>query len=62
MKTRTRARAPTLASDARGGALVEYVILTGVVGLLALQAFRAFGTHASNTMHEQGADVAKLGL
>lgn len=62
MRTGTRGRAPVLASDAKGGALVEYLILTGVVALLAVQAFRAFGNHAASTMHEQGADVAKLGL
>jgi hypothetical protein len=62
MRTAAVARPQGAISDTRGGALTEYVIWTGVVALLALQAFRAFGTHAANTIHEQGADVAKLGL
>jgi hypothetical protein len=62
MTAGTRRHSPDWIADRRGGALTEYVIWTGVVALLALQAFRAFGTDEAKTIHEQGADVAKLGL
>jgi hypothetical protein len=46
----------------RGGALVEYVILVGVVALLAIHAFTVFGTDTSTVVHQEGANVAKLGF
>jgi Flp pilus assembly pilin Flp len=49
-------------SDDRGGALVEYLILVGVVALLAIHAFTVFGTDTSTVIHEEGANVAKLGF
>jgi Flp pilus assembly pilin Flp len=49
-------------SDARGGAVVEYVILVGVVALLAIHAFTVFGTDTSTVVHQEGANVAKLGF
>jgi Flp pilus assembly pilin Flp len=50
------------AADTRGSAAVEYVVLVGVVALLALHAFTVFGTDASSTIRQQGADVSKLGF
>jgi Flp pilus assembly pilin Flp len=49
-------------SDATGSALVEYLVLVGVVALLALQAFSIFGQGVSGTVGQEGADVAKLGF
>jgi Flp pilus assembly pilin Flp len=49
-------------SDARGGALVEYLLLVGVVALLAVHAFGLFGSEASTAIHRQGVDLAGLGL
>jgi Flp pilus assembly pilin Flp len=51
-----------LVRDRQGGALVEYMIVTGVVALLALGAFRAFGTDVSTTVRAQGANIAKFGF
>jgi hypothetical protein len=56
---RLRGRSP---GESRGGAFVEYVILVGVVALLAIHAFSVFGTDASTTIRLEGADVAKLGF
>jgi Flp pilus assembly pilin Flp len=49
-------------ADATGSALVEYLLLVGVVALLALQAFSVFGQDVSGTVGKEGADVAKLGF
>ena len=48
--------------DDHGAAVVEYVILVGVVALLAIHAFSVFGTDTSTVIHQEGADVAKLGF
>jgi Flp pilus assembly pilin Flp len=50
------------AGNTRGSAAIEYVVLVGVVALLALHAFTVFGTDASNTVRQEGADVSKLGF
>jgi Flp pilus assembly pilin Flp len=49
-------------NDDRGEAFVEYVILVGVVALLAIHAFTVFGTDTSTVIHQEGANVAKLGF
>jgi Flp pilus assembly pilin Flp len=49
-------------NDDRGGAVVEYLILVGVVALLAIHAFTVFGTDTSTVVHAEGANVAKLGF
>jgi Flp pilus assembly pilin Flp len=51
-----------LPRESRGNAFVEYVILVGVVALLAIHAFSVFGTGTSTVVREQGADVAKMGF
>jgi hypothetical protein len=69
-KGRARRSLPSVASvgrrrsfaDATGSALVEYLVLVGVVALLAIQAFTIFGQDASTTIGKEGADVAKLGF
>lgn len=50
------------ARNACGSAAVEYVVLVGVVALLALHAFSVFGTEAASTVRSEGADVSKLGF
>jgi pilus assembly protein Flp/PilA len=43
--------------DARGANMVEYIILVGVVAVLAMAAFKAFGTSVQTKIQEQGAVV-----
>ena len=50
------------AGGSRGSAVIEYVVLVGVVALLALHAFTVFGTDASSTIRQEGADVSRLGF
>ncbi len=40
--------------DARGANMVEYIILVGVVAVLAMAAFKAFGGAVQNKIGEQG--------
>jgi hypothetical protein len=54
--------ATSLAADTRGGSLAEYLILVGVVVLLAIQAFTGFGSEVARTMKDQMLDQAKMGL
>jgi Flp pilus assembly pilin Flp len=49
-------------TEARGSALVEYLILVGVVALLAIHAFAAFGGDVGGVVNQEGANVAKLGF
>lgn len=46
--------------DTRGANLVEYIILVGVVALLALAGFRIFGTNVDAKIKSQGADVTAI--
>lgn len=47
----------TLFADRRGANLVEYIILVGVVALLALAAFRFFGKSVRATVDKQSVHV-----
>jgi Flp pilus assembly pilin Flp len=49
-----------LASDERGSNLVEYVILVGVVSLVALTGFRAFGGAILEKVGEQADAVSRI--
>lgn len=46
-----------LGRDTRGANMVEYIILVGVVALLAIVAFKAFNTSVSNKIQAQGKAV-----
>ena len=48
-----------IASDTRGSNYVEYMILVGVIALLAIPAFTAFGGRASATIRDEGTLVDK---
>lgn len=50
-----------LAKDTRGANLVEYVILVGVVALLSIAAFKAFGGKVQSKVQEQGGKVDQIG-
>jgi hypothetical protein len=60
-----RTRGPhrgSLVHDTEGGAMLEYLILVGVVALLSIQAFSGFAGKVDKTMNEQMLDPAKMGL
>jgi pilus assembly protein Flp/PilA len=46
--------------DERGATLLEYIILVGVIALLAIGAFRAFGTSVSDKITEQTTTVGGI--
>ena len=46
-----------LVRDRRGANLVEYILLVGVVALLALGAFRAFGKKVGTTVNDQATEL-----
>jgi len=48
--------------DANGNSFLEYAILVGVVALLGLGAFTAFGAEASAGIDLAGSNLAYLGL
>jgi Flp pilus assembly pilin Flp len=62
--TRSRALRWLLAAlrETAGASLVEYIVIVGVVALLALFAFSTFGDDANGGLANAGADVAKLGF
>ena len=49
-----------LLEDTRGANLVEYIILVGVVALMAIAAFQAFGDKVTGKVREQGGTVTDL--
>lgn len=51
----------TLLRDSRGANLVEYIILVGVIALIALAGFKFFGKTVDNKVQEQGNKVNQIG-
>ena len=49
-----------LVRDERGATLLEYIILVGVIALLAIGAFRAFGSSVSAKITEQTTTVGGI--
>ncbi len=47
--------------DQQGANLVEYVILVGVIALIAIAGFKAFGESVHNKVDEQAAKVEQIG-
>jgi pilus assembly protein Flp/PilA len=50
-----------LLKDTRGANLVEYIILVGVVALLCVAAFKAFGGKIQSKVGDQGDKVEQIG-
>lgn len=50
----------SLVTDRRGANLVEYIILVGVVALLSLAAFTAFGGNVQQKIQEEGGKVSGI--
>jgi Flp pilus assembly pilin Flp len=46
-----------LVRDQRGAGMVEYIILVGVVALLAIAAFKFFNTSVKNKVNQQAQTV-----
>ena len=49
-----------LVRDTRGANMVEYIILVGVVALLAVAAFRIFNTAVTTRVNDQATEVGKI--
>jgi hypothetical protein len=48
--------------DTRGASFVEYIVVVGVVALLALKAFATFGSDNKTLLGAAAADVTMLGF
>lgn len=46
--------------DTRGANLVEYIILVGVVALIALAGFKLFGARVTDKVNEQAGSVGAI--
>lgn len=46
--------------DTRGANLVEYIILVGVVALIALAGYKFFGNKVTDKINEQGNSVGSI--
>ena len=55
-----RHRIAALFGDTRGGEMVEYMIVLGVVALLAIGAFTTFGGNVKSKITEQGGTVSGI--
>ena len=49
-----------LLEDTRGANLVEYIILVGVVALIAIAGFKAFGSNVTGKIQEQSDSVTGI--
>lgn len=49
-----------LLKDTRGAGFVEYIILVGLVALLCIVAYRAFGTAVADKVTEQAGAVTGI--
>ena len=47
--------------DSRGANLVEYIILVGVIALIAIAGFKVFGTKVKAKITEQSNKVEQIG-
>ena len=50
----------TLLADTRGANLVEYIILVGVIALIAIAGFKAFGNRVNDKVNEQAGSVGGI--
>jgi pilus assembly protein Flp/PilA len=49
-----------LIRDRRGAGMTEYIILVGVIALLAIAAFRFFGKSVSQKIQQQAESVGNI--
>ena len=50
----------SLLRDTRGANLVEYIILVGVIALIAIAGFKAFGNRVNDKVNEQAGSVSGI--
>lgn len=48
-------------TDTRGANLVEYIILVGVIALIALAGFKTFGKNVDQKIQDQAGKVSGIG-
>lgn len=49
-----------LVQDTRGGAFVEYIVVTALVALAGIGAFQAFGSSVGEKMNDLGGQVTGI--
>jgi len=49
-----------LIKDKRGAGMVEYIILVGIVALLAIAAFKAFNSSVRSKVNQQATTVTNI--
>jgi len=49
--------AKQLAKDTRGANMVEYIIMVGLIAIIAMAGFRFFGTQIQQKINQQGSTV-----
>ena len=54
------ARWKKFVSDTRGANMVEYIILVGVIAILALGGFRVFGSNVTSVISAQAGQVSTI--
>lgn len=59
-KTTLKRRARNLIKDTKGANLVEYIILVGIIALIALAGYRAFGESVTERIETQAASVGSI--
>jgi pilus assembly protein Flp/PilA len=57
---RTRSTLRNALRKARGANMVEYMIIVGVVALVAIAAFTTFGTNVQDKIKEEGQKVTGI--
>jgi pilus assembly protein Flp/PilA len=50
----------SLVKDTRGATLVEYMILVGMIAILAMLAFKAFGSSVKTKINQEASSVGKI--
>ena len=60
MKKLSLMRTQRFLKDTRGANLVEYIILVGVIALIAIAGFKMFGTKVQDKIQEQGGSVGGI--
>jgi Flp pilus assembly pilin Flp len=55
-----KAMLKALARDTKGANLVEYIILVGVIALIAIAGFKTFGSNVTAKVNEQAGSVSGI--